>query len=274
MAAETDGCFLVSREEYCALGNLMDYEEKYFDQEKKGHIMRYLMTPPLGYALLLGSSRYNTSDGPLKCVETDLEVMKNVLKDSGWTVESPYGCNTEREGCRKKIKELGQANLACYSCFMFYFSGHGSKEGMLFQPDGGVLPFKEAIDSVVALESLQGKPKILIFDCCRTDCGSTEGNPLKSLGEDFASRYNDTIICFACTANTAAMALGNAGSIFTQNFAKKLEEFGKEMSFVELLTQAKGETYHMTSSRFGRAMAQQPVSYSGLNSQLLLKGLY
>ena len=271
---ETDGPFLVSRDDHCTLDHLMNYDRGYF---KRGHIMRYLITPPLGYALLLGSSRYSTREGQLKCVETDLAVVQAVLRDSGWQVDSPYGCNAEKQGCEEKIRELGQANLEKYSCFLFYFSGHGSHEGMLFQPDGGVIPYKHVVDSVLALEDLRGKPKILIFDCCRTDCGSTdcsssENKAVKSLGEHFAAKYHDTIVCFACTANTTSMALGDDGSIFTRNFASKLDQFGKVMSFVELLTQAMGETFIMTRYRFGSEEAQQPISYSGLNSQLLLKG--
>ena len=275
---ETDGRFLVSRDDYCTLGHLMNDDRRYFDPAKRGHIMRYLITPPLGYALLLGSSRYSTREGRLKCVETDLAVVQAVLRDGGWQVDSPYGCNAEKQGCEEKIRELGQANLEQYSCFLFYFSGHGSHEGMLFQPDGGVIPYKHVVDSVLALEDLRGKPKILIFDCCRTDCGSTdcsssENKAVKSLGEHFAAKYHDTIVCFACTANTTSMALGDDGSIFTRNFASKLDQFGKVMSFVELLTQAMGETFIMTRYRFGSEEAQQPISYSGLNSQLLLKGI-
>jgi hypothetical protein len=267
---ETDGRLLICRDDYCTLGHLMNHERSYFD--RTGHIMRYLITPPLGYALLLGSSRYSTREGQLKCVETDLAVVEAVLRDSGWQVDSPYGCNAEKQGCEKKIRELGQADLEQYSCFLFYFSGHGSHEGMLFQPDGGVIPYKHVVDSVIALEDLWGKPKILIFDCCRTDCGSSENKAVKSLGEQFAANYHDTIVCFACTANMTSIALGESGSIFTQNFASKLDQFGREMSFVELLTQAMGETFIMTRYRFGPEEAQQPISYSGLNSQLLLKG--
>jgi hypothetical protein len=266
---ETDGRLLICRDDYCTLGHLMNHERSYFD--RTGHIMRYLITPPLGYALLLGSSRYSTREGQLKCVETDLAVVEAVLRDSGWQVDSPYGCNAEKQGCEKKIRELGQADLEQYSCFLFYFSGHGSHEGMLFQPDGGVIPYKHVVDSVIALEDLWGKPKILIFDCCRTDCGSSENKAVKSLGEQFAANYHDTIVCFACTANMTSIALGESGSIFTQNFASKLDQFGREMSFVELLTQAMGETFIMTRYRFGPEEAQQPISYSGLNSQLLLK---
>ena len=273
MAVESDGRLLVSRDD-CTLDLLMNHDMKYRYQGKSGHIMRYLITRPFGYALLLGSSRYKTSEGPLKCVETDLAAMEVVLRDSGWDMDAPYGCNAEKEGYEEKIQELRQANLEKYSCFLFYFSGHGSHEGMLFQPDGGVVAYKNVIDDVIALEHFRGKPKILIFDCCRTECGGSESNAVKSLGEKFASKYHDTIVCFACTDNTTSMALGDAGSIFTQNFVMKLDEFGRELSFVDLLTQAKGETYMMTKSRFGPDKAQQPVSYSGLNSQLLLKGIY
>ena len=269
---ESDGGFLVSKEDYCSQPHLMKHENKYLQEaEKTRYIMRYLMARPLGYALLLGSSSYNASEEPLKCVQRDLWVMREVLRESGWEVDSPLDCSTTRESYENRLGQLKQMNLEKYSCFLFYYSGHGSHKGMLFPPNRAVVTYKEVIDDVFALEHLQGKPKILVFDCCRTDHQSGE-EPLGSLRQHFASTYHDMIVCFACAANAASMALGPAGSIFTQNFAKKLQEFGREMTFEDLLTQAKGETYHMALSRFG--VAQRPVSNSGLIYQLLLKGIY
>ena len=265
---KSDGGFLISREDYCLEACLLDHDRGYFTQ-KKGYIMRYLITAPVGYALLLGSSRYETSLSPLKCVGKDLSVMEDVLNRCGWKVDCPFGVNTEKEGCERVIRELGRNNLDMYSCFMFYFSGHGSQEGMLFQPNGRVVSYRQVVDAVLALKNFCDKPKIIIFDCCRTDNCQEGEKPLKSLEGHFAS--NDTVVCFACTHNTASVALGAAGSIFTQNFANKLQELGHEVSFVDLLTQVKGETYNMTITRFG--LAQEADIHFGLNYQLLLKGL-
>ena len=269
---QSDGSFLVSRTEYISVAALMDHDEPYFHRDRN-YIRRYLIKQPIGYAVLLGSSRY-TSALPMKCVEKDLVSMRAVLEEGGWEVVVPCGCNTDKRGYETTAGELGRRDLKKYSCFMLYFSGHGSTEGMQLEPDGDLVPFKDVVDMVLSLEDFQRKPKILIFDCCREngnhceDEGSSQN--FKSLGEHFASKYHDMIVCFACTKNATSVAAPENGSFFTQNFAKKLRRFGKELSFVDLLTQAKGETFHVVNSMF--KMDQQPVSYSGLNAQLLLKG--
>ena len=265
---ESDGGLLVSRDEYCNEAYLMNHDRDYFQRNNR-FINRYLITAPVGYALLLGSSRYESSEVPLVCVGRDLRVMEEVLKGGGWNVECPYGPNTRREDCERRLSELERMDLDKYSCFLFYFSGHGSTEGMLFQPNGGLVSYSKVLDTVLTLDRLRGKPKIFIFDCCRTNSHRCRVEHLRSLQERVAS--NDAIVCFACTDNTASIALGAAGSIFTQNLANKLQEFGREISLVELLTQARGETYNMTLTRFG--MAQEPVVHLGLNYQLLLRGL-
>lgn len=266
MEVQRDGPILVTSPEYCDMAGLMTNDQKYLHPENNKYIMRYLIQKPLGYALLLGSSRYPTEQ-PLLCVEKDLKDMEAVLKDGGWDVHQPHNGTTTIVGYEHELGKLKRLDLNNYSCFMFYFSGHGSKEGILLQPYGDCVSYKSVTDSIVNLRGLQGKPKIIIFDCCRRMDGE-----LSSPGCDFATGYHDTIICYACSSNATSIALGKDGSVFTQNFAKKLQQFGREMSFVELLNQAKGETYHVIKSRFKQA--QQPVSESGLNCQLLLKGIY
>ena len=271
---ESDGSVLLTTPEYFAVAALMNHDERYFHPQNRNYIRRYLIKKPLGYALLLGSSHYNVADvahQPLKCVEKDLRVMEEMLREGGWEVSVPYGCNTEVGNYRDEMRKLGGRDMKSYSCFMFYFSGHGSPEGMLLQPNGDVVRFEEVINSVRRLEDLQGRPKILIFDCCRgggDDCAV--GSRFMSLGEQFASKYHDMVVCFACTNNATSVAGHENGSVFTQNFARKMRQLGRELSFVDLLSQVTGETYYVVRQRYD--MDQHPVSYSGLTAQLLLKG--
>lgn len=269
---QSDGSFLVTTPEYYSVAALMNHDEGYFHRQNRNYIRRYLIKRPLGYALLLGSSHYNVSEQPLQCVEKDLQVMGAVLVEGGWEVNVPHGCNTEVRNYREVMGGLGGKDLKRYSCFMFYFSGHGSPEGILLQPNGDVIKFEEVINSVRQLEDLKGRPKILIFDCCRGsgDDGGLRSGFMSLGGEQFASKYHDMVVCFACTNNATSVAAHENGSIFTQNFATKMRQFGRELSFVDLLSQVTGETYYVVRERY--KLDQHPVSYSGLTAQLLLKG--
>lgn len=270
---QSDGGLVVVPDEHYSTADLMDHDQPFLPE--KNFIKRYYITPPLGYALLLGSSRYAASN--LRCVEKDLQSMEEALREGGWDVGKPCGCYTEKDGYEKTVQMLREKDLKKYSCFMVYYSGHGCPEGMLLQPNYDLVPFKDVVDMVVRLDNFDGKPKILIFDCCRENgnhahenMGPTQSN-FRTLGENFAEMYNDTIICFACSNNTASLTAHEDGSIFTQHFAKKLRLFGKDLSFVDLLSQAKGDTFNVAREMFN--MSQQPVSYSGLNAQLLLRGV-
>lgn len=272
---QSDGCLVVVPEERYSRADLMNHDQPFFLPENRNYIMRYYINQPIGYALLLGSSRYSSSI-PLRCVEKDLQSMEEVLQEGGWDVDKPCGSHMEKGGYEETMQMLREKDLKRYSCFMVYYSGHGGPEGMLLQPDCDLVPFKDVVDMVMRLDDLDRKPKILIFDCCRgnDDCsdeglGGTQSN-FRTLGENFAATYNDMIICFACSNNRASLSAHEDGSIFTQHFAKKLQLFGKNLSFVDLLSQAKGDTFNVARKMF--QMSQQPVSYSGLNAQLLLKG--
>ena len=269
---QSDGSYVVAKEHY-PMASMMVHDQLYLHPHNRNYIMRYLVKPPIGYALLLGSSRYKE---PLQCVERDLKAMGEVLSEGGWEINVPCGCYTEKDSYEKEVQMLQEKDLKKYSCFMFYFSGHGCPEGMLLEPNCELIPFKDVVDMVLHLNDLRGKPKILIFDCCRvnTACeGKSFGgsNPtFMSLGEKFADTYRDMIVCFACSNNAPSYSAHTDGSIFTQHFAISLRELGRKISFVELLDQAKGGTLHVADLMYD--MKQQPVSYSGLNAQLLLKG--
>lgn len=273
---QSDGGLVIVPEERYSRADLMNHDQPFFPKENRDFIMRYYIKQPIGYALLLGSSRYGRST--LRCVEKDLQSMEEVLREGGWDVDKPCGCYTEKAGYEETLQMLREKDLKKYSCFMVYYSGHGGPEGMLLQPNYDLVPFKDVVDVVMRLDDLDRKPKILIFDCCRgnDDCadeglGGSQSN-FRTLGENFAALYNDTIICFACSNNRSSFTANEDGSIFTQHFAKKLQWFGKNLSFVDLLSQAKGDTFNVAREMF--KMSQQPVSYSGLNAQLLLKGAH
>lgn len=284
MEVEKDAPFPMAASESYPKTQLLDHEERFrFVVQDYAFLKRYMIKAPLGYALLLGSSQYDAAREPLLCVKTDLDSMEEVLSSKGWKVEVPYGygsftINSENyEEAVRKLRE--KQDLSKYSCFMFYFSGHGTPEGLLLQ--GNVLvPFKTVIDTVQDIQALLGKPKILIFDCCRGREGcegvggggwQTSGNPnVLKLGENFADTHHDMIVCFACSHNTESLSAVSHGSLFTQHFVVAMRQFSEHISFVEVLDQAKGGTLHVARELF--KTNQQSVSYNGLNAQLLLKG--
>ena len=269
--------FPMTIEESYPATQLLDHEKPFVVRDSR-FLKRYTINSPLGYALLLGSSQFDATTEPLLCVKTDLVIMETVLKDTGWHVKAPYGPSTSWENYTDAMEELREkSDLRSYSCFMFYFSGHGTPEGILLQPQT-LVPFKGVIDAIQGIKSLEGKPKILIFDCCRQDstthsAGFNEvgGNPnVLKLGEHFAETHNDMIVCFACSHNTKSLSAVSHGSLFTMHLVTALSRFSHDLSFVEILDQAKGGTLHIARQLFHSN--QQPVSYSGLNAQLLLKG--
>ena len=254
----------VANSESAPAENLLDYEERFLDKDRK-FLKRYMMKPPMGYALLLGCKQYDDTDQPLLCVDKDLNSMTKVLNEIG-IEEANSGSRTTKEDYeRMKHSLLSKKDLNKYSCFMLYYSGHGSPDGLLLYPNHEV-PFKHVLEMVQGIPALHGKPKILIFDCCRgnDDCNTA--------GLDFmeSSTFGDMIVCFACTHNAVSINVVLDGSVFTQHFVVALREFRHETSFVDLLDQAKGNTFQVVRSLFDRR--QQAVSYNYLNAQLMLRG--
>lgn len=116
-----------------------------------------------GIAYLFGNDTQS-----LPKVEFDLKFMKNSLKRLQFKVKTFE--NLDKSDMKQEIAEIeNDEDLNKYTCFLFYFSGHGSN-GKICGSDheGSLKILKHVITPIGSYNSLANKPKLFLFDCCRT----------------------------------------------------------------------------------------------------------
>ena len=271
---------------------LVSSDIKFLDPDRR-YIRRYAMREPIGYALLMGSDKCTGKRGSLKCVYKDVKLMEKVLVGRKWIVDCPCveegkaNMSLTREKYDQVMNSLrSNPTLEEISCFLFYYSGHGTPEGIALCGDE-LVTYKEIVDTIDTLKALNGKPKVVIFDSCRNweDDGDSDsidsdfeqkglsGSKLQSFDEQILelSGVNpppDSVICFSASEGKASFADSTAGSIFTIQLAHALREFGDELSFCDIMTQVRGGTVKMAHAAWKER--QQPVCLNALNYQLVI----
>ena len=283
-------------EEYETLNDILIYDKNLVSQEK--NIVCYEVTKPIGYAVLVGSDRSRHHDTYSKAIRGDLKLMSTVMKGLDWTVFSP--CHNESSEditltwnqWEKVLKNLESksSDFKQYSCFLFYYSGHGISDSVVLS-DGECLPYEEIICEISKIPSLQYKPKIFIFDCCREDVdfekyevseirdksSNKDGNFEKHIRKvyeegDHSDGYPpaDTMICFSASEGSKSWMEQESGSIFTLQFAHALLQFSYRLSLCELLTQVIGGTVQIARRALNRL--QCPVFITTMARMLILNG--
>ena len=153
----------------------------------------------------------------LDCAAHDLEIMTQALT-KGLKIDSD---NIRRLGSDGAITTMSFARsiaefdsmLGEEDTFVFYFSGHGQNQELMFS-DGGIT-IKSIIDYV---QKLSAKQKIVILDCCYS--GQATAGPIKEFS------YEESIAAFAgtgiavlasCSADgTSRLTDGGYCSLYTQ----------------------------------------------------------
>ena len=274
-----------------AMGNTQNVEKD--SGGSTNNLKRYAIVDEkkVCFAVLLGSDQLPGKE-PLKSVPEDLKLMENTLKDCQFQVTNRSlvegeVAKFERGHLDGILNDLASVpELADYSCYLFYYSGHGCHDGIL-TATRECITFSEIVVGVGKLLKESHKPRIFIFDCCRSDCCNLQLNhdSLLSSLEDAGNYVSDSIICFS-TLDLQSSWGTKSGSAFTLEFAQALEQFHKLLPITEIIAQASGRARGRFSSRYVPKLLKemvenkecskmvenlpQPVYYSHLNAILLL----
>ena len=253
-------------------------------QEESGIVPCYEVRKPIGYALLLGCDR--TPDDPqFLLIRQDLVLMEETLSDGGWVVSNPClnAGSLNLTACNdylNSLKDDRSLMLDKYSCFMFYYSGHGISEGLLLS-DGRCIPYEEIVTRISSIPALVNKPKIFIFDSCRTAIDRKKESQgiwnYLPFNKSIDLRHNEqkmrdyppphTVISFSACEGMASFLDDDSGSFYTRDLSNKLKQYGKLLSFGEILTLVNGGAALLAQ---GAKKEQRPVTYSSLDRLLVL----
>ncbi|XP_015780504.1 PREDICTED: caspase-3-like [Acropora digitifera] len=150
-----------------------------------------------GYALVINNGR----ESPVRSVsDEDVKMLVDLLWDFGFQIRESR--DLERRNMMNLLKDTSEKDFTKYDCFVCIILSYGPKD-RIYGTDDQVITL-EAITSLFhrdACPSLQGKPKIFLFQACRgtqRDWVSTESDsdPI-CYSKPSLPPYADFLICSA-----------------------------------------------------------------------------
>ena len=175
---------------------------------------------PAGSAVLLTNP--HRPGLPLRTPRKDVDIMEQTLRRLDFAVAvKVMDSSLEKRQVKEMIAQISDLDLTEHSSFLFYYSGHGDESGLVL-PDGHMIEYGDVISSACECKSLQGKPKIFLFDCSRTSL------PVSSLRVASLSKEMtppDCLVVFATQHHGRAFGDPERGSFFTTNLAECLSHY-------------------------------------------------
>ena len=218
---------------------------------------------PIGACCLIGNKGVNTEQ-PLYSTRNDVDDLAAVFEHVGVKVlVREHFLEMRTEDVISILNRL--KNLDQYSCFIFYYTGHGKNCGIHL--DGGhTFRFKRIVDFIMSISGLLGKPKVFLFDCCRvyTDDAIKRDKCCKT------EAYRDCVIGYACSSGEEAFIsddpFAKNHSIFTKALCTTLLTHHRHWPLVSVLIQAS----RLTQKSIENFSTQTPQVIVQLQKQLFL----
>ncbi len=255
-------------------------------QSELNCVRQYEITEPLGYAVLTGNLRAPDTRDDCPYAARDHSLMEKTLGDCGWQTHTPHESSEltfDSSTFEATIAQLKDSReLQEYSCFLFYYTGHGTLENIV-SGSGDRVSYLEVVHRFSSLPALQKtyKPKIFVFDTCRNpeenaseleikggdSCGQVLWWYDMETRETNGSQFPDTIVCFSSSVGQESCALSSRGSAYTMTLAHAIRQHKDKLSFSQIVTIAQGGTV-----RTSRALkcCHQPEYRSTLTRLLYL----
>ena len=186
-----------------------------------------------GAAIILASHFCELQDkDDLSTPKTDINLMERLLVNTlaFRTAVKTLEPTLERIKAQTMFSDISALNLERYHSFFFYYSGHADECGILL-PSGHPFSYLEIIKSVCSCESLEGKPKIFLFDCSRIVASRDSQKQITD--NDLPP---DCLVVFSTSHKCTAFGDKEKGSFFTQEFVKDVTYYVDAQNPVEVLS--------------------------------------
>jgi hypothetical protein len=158
----------VSRSHSISKFNSIDLRDAESNIALIGHYDLDTNSEHTGFAYLFGNENYETgNEDRLPLVATDLKFMSNALEALKFKVTVKKD-KPKQEMLNSIVDDIVEEDLSEYSCFLFYFAGHGIN-GKIYGKDMEEISIMNDIIGPIGTElSVSGKPMFFFFDCCRS----------------------------------------------------------------------------------------------------------
>ena len=156
------------------------------------------------------------------------------LQTRGLRVEAPW---IDEPGGAPMLDRLSQVLasevLPTDDGFVFCFCGHGDATELLGN-DNARTSYQAIINVIATEEKLQGKPKLIVFDCCQGNAASDPGH---------LRVPKDTILAFATALSTRSWEQPGVGNVYSNRLAAAIHSHAATHSVEDLLKLTQGEMH-------------------------------
>ena len=117
--------------------------------------------------------------------------------------------------------------------FVFCFCGHGGAMNLLGNDNAPVL-YQAIIEEIATEPNLEGKPKVVIFDCCQI---------VTPAGLDQLQLPKDVILARSTAVRTEAFELPGLGNVYSKRLATAIRSHAGTNSVEDLLKLTQGQVH-------------------------------
>ncbi|XP_073434509.1 caspase-3-like isoform X2 [Dendrobates tinctorius] len=173
--------------------------------------------------------------------EKDKKALKETFKKIGFQVRTEDNLTyTEIEAVLEKVAAEDHSERSCFVCAIL---SHGNEDGIYARDKIFTLKWLVKFFSKSSCKTLAGKPKLFLIQACRGeewDFGTeTDGisDTVHSLSPQIL-REEDMLYAYSTPPGYFAWRNSVNGSWFIQSLCKMLQEHGKRMELMQILTRA------------------------------------
>jgi hypothetical protein len=192
-----------------------------------------------GLAVMINNFKFTSFlNFPKSVSDKDIESF-GTLKDFNFQIEKVM-LNQTKAQITEIIAKYTSFDYADYACILFCMSSHGEQNKIISSDCVGIDIQREIIEPFYKVASLNNKPKIFLFDCCRGNQSVKKepGNIDIDIGKDnvdekkqdeftFGDEFSNFFFAYATIMNFVATAAKPIGSYLIATFFEVLREHGK-----------------------------------------------
>ncbi|KAG8238836.1 hypothetical protein J437_LFUL018470 [Ladona fulva] len=205
-----------------------------------------------GVALIFNHKIFQSSSVPKRdCADRDGKVLQETLTAFGFNVRM-YKDNYLEE-IKKVLSDVAKEDHSDCDCFLLVIMTHGEEDGILHAYDD-TYKTKDIWDRFTPerVPSLEGKPKIFLFQACRGNKSqlSTEiidSTDFPSSGKSITPSHADFLIAYSCVEGHYSFK-NREGSWFIQDFCKELKSNSERKDILLVLTNTFRRVVHTRKS--------------------------
>jgi hypothetical protein len=201
-----------------------------------------------GLAVMINNFEFTSNrfpNFPKNVSDKDTESF-GTLKDFNFQIEEVM-LNQTKAQITEIIAKYTSFDYADYACILFCMSSHGEQNTIISSDCVGIDIQTEIIEPFYKVASLENKPKIFLFDCCRGNKSvkKAPGNSDADIGKENNDEENNPFelpnlpknffILYATIPNYIAGAARKIGSYFIATFFEVLRKHGKTDDWDSLL---------------------------------------